>query len=207
MKFWEDFKKIAPGCKCFVDIGAQQGQYAKLSDDIMKDAKIYSIEPHTTYFNNLKKWQNKPSANKKVAINKIISDEIGKGKLYIDYGSPVVDNKLKRDWIGRESRFITVNMTTLDEEFKDILDEIDLVKMDVEGYENHILRGSQELLKRNVKYWFVEVHDSLLEKINEDKKYLFDTFEKHGYKANHIYTKGPGESKRNETFSYYIFEK
>ena len=208
MKFWDEFKEIAAKCKCFVDIGAQKAQYANLADQVMTDSKIYSIEPFNTYFNtHLKKWEKVPSTNKKVAINKIISDEVGTGKLFVEYGSPVVENILKRDWIDRESRHIEVPMTTLDIEFKDILDEIDIVKMDVEGYENHILRGSQELLSKNVKYWFIEVHDTLLEKINEDKQYLLYLFKKHGYKENLVYLKGRDENNRNEIFSYYIFSK
>ncbi|GIV40228.1 MAG: hypothetical protein KatS3mg033_2028 [Thermonema sp.] len=54
--------------------------------------------------------------------------------------------------------------------------EIKLVKIDIEGFEFEALKGAQRLLeKKRINHLLVEIHHSVLQKINQSEE-LIDTF-------------------------------
>ena len=60
----------------------------------------------------------------------------------------------------------SLKTSTLDKEIND--KKIKVVKIDVEGFEGQILRGSQSLLKNDiVRYWIVEYAPHCLARLND----------------------------------------
>lgn len=124
-----------------LDIGANTGQYALMANKIFNSTcTIYSFEPaEFTYSLLLKNTKNTDNI---VAINKGVGESSGKTQIYYD-GKASVQSSLIRDSIQKYSE--TIELTTIDEFIKENkIDKIDLLKLDVEGYEYKALLGGSE---------------------------------------------------------------
>ena len=135
------------------DIGANKGEYTKRCKNINKNVKIFCFEPHPKTFISLQKNIND---NRITFINKALSDKNGKLLLY-DYkekdGSshaslyPDVIEKVH----GKESTCHEVAVTTVDNIVNKFnIKRIDLLKIDVEGNELAVLKGSKESLRNDI---------------------------------------------------------
>jgi len=70
------------------------------------------------------------------------------------------------------------------------LDNISLIKIDVEGFEMEVLRGAVEVLRKFKPILFVEVDDAFLLRQQSSVEAIFDLLTSHGYK---IKTANTGE--------------
>jgi FkbM family methyltransferase len=102
------------------------------------------------------------------------------------------DNRIQRSEI-RDQRSECCSVITIDQFFADILDQVRFLWVDVQGYEYHVLRGCQELLKRNsvfiqIEFWpqgLMETGtlDLLNALLTENFKYFVDMAEYDGSNA------------------------
>lgn len=134
------------------DVGANQGQYALLISKAFEgtDFITYSFEPSKNTFQILSE-KLKGNSNFKL-INKGVSNESGILKLYTDANGSGMASLSKRDLSYRNiemQKSEEVEITTLDEfcKSKDI-GSIDFLKLDIEGYELHALKGANKILKK-----------------------------------------------------------
>lgn len=137
------------------DVGANLGYFAlQEAKAVGPKGVVYAIEPisqnffllkHNVALNNLKNIQ---------VFNLAIGDEDGSLDLFLSYASnwasafktPInIDQK------------ITVPSKRLDTFLKD-KGKVDLVRMDVEGYETKIVDGMEETLKQKNLMLFIEIH-------------------------------------------------
>jgi len=137
------------------DVGANLGYFALQEAEVVgPKGVVYAIEPipqnffllrHNVALNNLKNIQ---------VFNLAIGDEDGSLDLFLSYASnwasafktPInIDQK------------ITVPSKRLDTFLKD-KGKVDLVRMDVEGYETKIVDGMEETLKQKNLMLFIEIH-------------------------------------------------
>lgn len=155
--------KIKDNCTIF-DIGANKGQSIERFRKIFPNSIIHSFEPNKAEFEIIsKKYQN----DKKIIINNIaIGDKIEKKNFFITALSGTSSfNKLNLNtqWIKKRSsqyntsiegytkKVVEVDVLTLDQYCKNnSIDTIDIVKIDTQGYEDKILGGSSEILKKNI---------------------------------------------------------
>ena len=149
-----------------IDIGAHKGEFLQEMLKIEKVNSFYVFEPQKDIFNGLiKKFaQNnkitlhnyaldKEITNKKLQINKLSMTsslaEINEKSLYY---------KLKNFLTGSKSNFINeyeVQTNTIDNIFKDVNLKKTLIKIDVEGFEMNVIKGSQIKLKE-IPYIMIE---------------------------------------------------
>jgi FkbM family methyltransferase len=80
---------------------------------------------------------------------------------------------------------IPIKLTTLDE-FAAGLDRIDLIKIDVEGFDLKVLRGGKQTLKRLRPKLFVELCDANLREQGDSAAGLVAWLERHGYRIRHV---------------------
>lgn len=79
---------------------------------------------------------------------------------------------------------IPVELTTLDEfVVQHRLERVDLIKIDVEGFDLKVLRGGAETLKRFRPLLFVELSDSNLREQGDSPAELVGWLESHGFRA------------------------
>lgn len=127
-----------------IDIGANIGYYSLFMSDYCK--KVYAFEPSSHAYallcrnikiNNLE--------DKIVPLQLGVSNRAGMAKLYLHpHGAP--SNTLTPTG----NRHETIKITTLDEYFRE-RNDIKFIKCDVEGYEEEVLLGGTETIKRQKK--------------------------------------------------------
>ena len=130
-----------------VDIGANIGYYTLLaSRQVGSVGKVYAFEPDPTNFALLKKNVAINNCRNVVMVNKAVAERSVTMKLYL---SDVNDGD-HRAYASEETRkCISIECTSLDDFFKDSSEDIDFIKMDIQGFECKAMRGMQALLKRS----------------------------------------------------------
>ena len=171
---------VKPGDVC-VDVGANIGMHtllmASLADEL---GKVISFEPNSECFNELK---NNIKINNYSTIDarKRLLGEKSKDEIYYfaskeDTGTSYAMTKID----DQKSKWKKIKTSNLDTELKDEKN-IKVLKMDVEGFEGHILRGSKNLLEKNlIRYWIIEYAPHCLERNNDSLDTLRNLMRKKG---------------------------
>ena len=76
---------------------------------------------------------------------------------------------------------VSVELVTIDELLERTSFCPDLVKIDIEGFEVHALRGTSELLQKTRPMMLIEVHPERIERLGESVSELFEITEAAGY--------------------------
>ena len=146
-----------------IDVGSNKGQFILLVEKLFKNKTIYSFEPISEVYEKQKKF----FKNKKNIFfyNIGVGEKLSKKNFYItnrqDSSSFLkVEKNIKKnnDYSIKEKR--EVGIKSLDEIMtgKNLITPI-LIKIDVQGYEFEVLKGSANLLKK-IKYIIAEVSDN-----------------------------------------------
>jgi len=138
-----------------VDVGACRGTYTRyFSNKLLHTGKLYCIELSPV---NFKRLQGDFSDYDNIEfVNAAISDSDGSLNYYEGYTSET-HNILGHDASYRSNKGVgTIQSIKLDTLLKDEGD-IKLIKIDVEGAENKVLRGMKEVAKRT-EYILLENH-------------------------------------------------
>lgn len=129
-----------------VDIGANIGFYSLLLSKLVgKRGKVYAFEPEETNYKFLKK--NVKGLKNISLYNYAVGDKDGRLKLYLSKNFNVDHRSYKTD-DSRETRII--KCITLDKFFAE-KEKIDLIKIDIQGFDYFAIRGGQKLIKRQRK--------------------------------------------------------
>ena len=154
--------------KTIIDVGAHKGEFTQNALQIKSVNKIISFEPQKKIFKILKE---KFINNEKVSINNLalservekkmmkinkmtntstLNHEINNDSLYLKFKNFLLHQK--NSVISEEE----IETTTFDTYFKQIkFDQNTLLKIDTEGYELHVLKGSIQKIKE-IKYVLIE---------------------------------------------------
>ena len=184
------------------DIGANVGQSVDRFRTFSKTAKIHSFEPNPVVFEKLKKKQTNDKNLE--CYNVGIGSEIGNLKFNIQPDSGAssfykmnIDGdafKLSNTLEAKKNHNLTtlkqninfnteidVTVKTLDSIFKDnIPDRVDLIKIDTQGYEEEVLLGASNILKKTL---IVEAEVIFSDAYNKSAslKGIESILEKHGF--------------------------
>ena len=139
---------LKPG-NVFIDIGANSGLYTLLaSKAVGNEGMVYAFEPSPVPFIRLKENVSLYGHNNIECIESALSDHEGEMKLKIS-----VDGHSAWDTFAGETRTgqtdtTKVQVTTLDKFAldKNLIGKITMMKIDVEGWETHVLTGGINLL-------------------------------------------------------------
>lgn len=135
-----------------IDVGANIGCYSKEAIALNPAMIVYAFEPHPATFKLLSENLNSKNA---VAINKGLSGEVGFLKLY-DYkdedGSShasLYEDVITEIHGAGKAIAHEVELTTLDEIVKEYnIEEVALLKIDVEGNELDVLKGGNATISK-----------------------------------------------------------
>jgi FkbM family methyltransferase len=171
----------------FIDLGGNEGYYSILaSDKVGKRGKVFCIEPQSRLWDVISKNINKNEcynvcilpyavAEKREEISITLSPSINTGS------SSIVKQARRKFW--KRER---INCATLDELFpSDGYSKIELLKIDIEGFEFFALKGAIDLLKRKAfKNIIVEFHPSQLKALGQSADEIYAFLDKYGYTAS-----------------------
>lgn len=158
------FEKLLPKDKKIIifDVGANIGQSLKEFKDRLPNAEVHCFEPESKNFRQLSdvgaKYSDCYLVNAGIGakdgvltINKY--DESGlnsflaisKNSLTVKAGShKKVNESLKKEQEQEECKIITLDGYCVENK----IDKINLLKIDVQGFENEVLKGSKDILSR-----------------------------------------------------------
>ena len=187
----EHITKIIPKNGVMMDIGANIGAISVAIAKKRPDIKIIAVEASPNIFQYLKKNIELNQISNIIAINKVISDVSGQT---LKFYAP-------KDKFGKGSLqpiftnvFEEVLSTTLDEiSLENNLLSLDLIKIDVEGYEKIVFDCAQKTLvqfKPIIAFEFVDWAENLVVKAGDAQKLLkylgYDIFLLEGQKYKRI---------------------
>jgi FkbM family methyltransferase len=128
-----------------VDLGANIGYFTLIFAKLVGDTgRVYAFEPDPENFALLKKNVEINGYKNVVLVQKAVSNQTGKTKLYLSEEN-VGDHQIFDSKYGRKS--IEIETVTLDEYFKD--EAVDFVKIDIQGAEQATLEGATKFLQNN----------------------------------------------------------
>jgi FkbM family methyltransferase len=134
----------------FWDVGANCGIYSWILKSENPGIEIVLFEPDPTQASLAKRTIDRANLNQVLIIMKAVSDTVGKKKFIVDDVSGATgtfDDSPLRFFSSKYhlSKSITVETVTLDSAL-DTLKPPDFVKIDVEGCEDRVFRGSKKLI-------------------------------------------------------------
>ncbi|HIK04556.1 MAG TPA: FkbM family methyltransferase [Trichormus sp. M33_DOE_039] len=157
----EDIARISPdlNLRTIFDVGANKGQTTLNYRQKFPEAKIFSFEPVSQTFEILK--ANVDSDPNIFCFNLALGEENKQEQMLVKgaSGSNSISSVSKVN--PQKNQFLeTVNIMTLDQFMADNhkIDQIDLLKIDTEGYECQVLKGAEAtLMSGKIFYIFIEV--------------------------------------------------
>lgn len=135
---------LSEGC-VVVDAGANIGVYSRfLSRCVGPTGLVHSFEPSPDNFARLR---TSVADFTNVRINQLaVSDKTGEQLLYVSDDLNVDHRAYPTE--GESRRTVSIRATALDDYFEPG-NRVDLIKMDIQGYELHALRGAERVLTDN----------------------------------------------------------
>jgi FkbM family methyltransferase len=145
---------------CVVEVGANIGTETISFSDICLD-NVYAFEPYEQNYSEIINQKQKNKRTNLFVFKKAASDFVGQAQFNIPSidssgsGSIVsINEKLSKDKV-------TVEVTTLDEELKNV-DDFSTIVIDVEGNEYNVLKGAKNIIKNHKPFIILEVNKKLL---------------------------------------------
>jgi len=179
----------------FIDVGAHYGYFSLIASDIVKDGKVYSFEPSSKSFNILKR--NVSSITNVTIFNKAVSQGNTPiafyefDNLHSEYNSTQISQFENEDWF----KAIKPNMQKIDSISlstfcTDNSIYPDIIKIDVEGFENEVIKGAENLLTSSKKKPIVILEYLEPKRGNAAHKEAFSLLSRWWYSSNIISDSG-----------------
>ena len=155
-------KQIKTPNPLFLDIGAGQAESINRFKKILPNSIIHSFEPVEERIQIITNWLKTFPHNNNITLNHCaMGDKIEEKTFYVNNKTKAssflkLNKKNKEDHLKEE---IKINVNTVDNYVKqNNINHIDYLKIDTQGYEEEVLKGSIETLKSGiVKYIEVEI--------------------------------------------------
>lgn len=177
-------KELKKNMTC-LDVGGNIGYYTLLESNIVGDnGKVIAIEPSPPNFQHLKKNLEIQDAKNVDAYNFAAGDIDGSVNFLVykeSNGSFTIPDGETTDLPGELIKVPAKRLDTFLDELK--IDHVDFVRMDVEGYEYHIIQGMKNIIKKSGPMFQIEIHASLLGK--EGTRKFLKEFQDNGYEAKY----------------------
>lgn len=157
--------------KVVIDVGANEGQFAKFIAARFPASQLYCFEPLPNAYQKIKAWAESNPPGRINVFNMAIGDSEGVLDMFYHAEHSASSSLLQTtDLTGtlypltKEQQCIKVRLSTLDDAlvhvFDDLLPEI-LIKLDVQGYEDRVIRGGGKIFGK-AKAVILEVNLDLL---------------------------------------------
>lgn len=163
-----------------VDVGANFGYHTLLFAREI-GGKVYAFEPQ---LQNFKLLENNVKMND---MNNVIVSNFGCGDVYCDIKMPLIDivpntnmGDITPNVAIYNHQFTETKSVLLDEELK-LVSPIDVIKIDVQGWEKKVLIGCRNILQTYKPLLIVEFEWFQLKKTNTTCKELFDFIRNQNY--------------------------
>lgn len=192
---------LAPKGGVVLDIGANIGETSmRLAQAAGPNGTVYSFEPSPTVGTKLRKNLSLNSFKNVKIVPLGLGSEPGSFQLVTPTEHNRGGNRISSAGTGGE----TIKVVTLDSFIDDEkLTRVDLIKIDVEGFEKNVLLGAKVLLQKLSPTLFIELDDANLREQNSSAKELVELLESLGYQCCHAITQEKVRPANNFTGQHY----
>lgn len=168
-----------------LDVGGNIGYYTLLESNIIGNGgKVIAIEPSPPNFQHLKKNLEIQDTQNVDAYNFAAGDVDGTVNFLVYQESNGSFTIPDGETTNLPGELIKVKAKRLDTFLDEInIEHVDFVRMDVEGYESHIIQGMKNTIQKSKPMFQIEVHASLLGK--EGTRNFLKDFQNFGYEAKY----------------------
>ena len=178
-------KIIKPGMTA-VDIGANFGYFSLLLSGLVGESgKVFAFEPDSSAFKLLSRNIKENGIKNVFLINKALSNKTGNTKLYLDKDNQG-EMSLSLDNIDKPCGYIFVETITLDGYFAHLNEQIDFIKMDVQGAEGMVIDGAKEILNKHKPKILFEFWPWGLNNLGFNPEKLLSDLTNGGYKIKEV---------------------
>lgn len=184
-KFNEIFRKFLKKGDNFIDCGANVGRYTILASWIVggsakvgNKGHVYSFEPTPSTFKQLLLNIKNSHHTNITPLNCALGEKKGTGLFKVSSVQSGANSFITKYYIKDTKR---IQIMRLDDLFKHKNQKINLIKIDVEGYEKNLLLGARELIKSSKPVIIFEFNFTLLYLMDKDYNQVFDLLEGLGY--------------------------
>jgi FkbM family methyltransferase len=158
----------------FIDVGANLGIYSLLASEIINHGRIYAIEPSQRDYERLVDHINLNKRDNIIPINKACSDKQRLLCLHIADNSFSGENSVNYLPKVKQPTTEVIHAEPLDMILGNLhVNRVDMIKIDVEGYEYNVLLGAQETLQKYRPALLIERPDTDVLKYLEQQNYSF----------------------------------
>lgn len=178
--------------KTIFDVGANVGDFTEMIDSNVDNTTIHLFEPQESLATDL---SDKYSSDENKYVNEFaLSDEVSETNIhYNKEGSGLASmSKRRLDHMDIEfNKEELVQTETLDKYCRENeIEEIDLLKIDVEGHELNVLRGADEMLSsKSIEFISFEFGGANIDSRTYFQDYFY-FFNKYGYTIHRILPRG-----------------
>ena len=174
-------ERLSSSRRCFLDVGAHLGYFSILFASVPgNEALAIELDP-SNYRALVRAIKGQPDQ---------ISRRINSSNVGIFDSQSAIELPRERELdsshqievcAAPQGDSVSVELVTIDELLRRTSFCPDLVKIDIEGFEVHALRGATELLQKTRPMMLIEVHPKRIERIGESVSELFAITEAAGY--------------------------
>lgn len=176
-------ENIRPDSVC-IDIGANIGHHTVLMARFAKNGHVHAYEPIPEIRQQLERTLTHNRITNVSIHQTALSDTDKESVLYLRTGNIGGSSLVS----GKDTEELPVRLTTLDNEN---LGRVDFMKIDVEGYEYHVLKGADILIQKNRPIIVFEWSPVYYRIYNESHtKDILQFFTKHSYTLTDIEDQG-----------------
>jgi FkbM family methyltransferase len=153
LKFWESksreiFSILSLSSNTVFDIGSYTGVYALVAAKSNRKLKVNAFEPNPDLFSALEKNLKLNRIRNVKSEQMALDDQPGEAYLYLNHDIHTsIGSLIQSSTAGKK---VLVRKTTLDiycENYS--INSVDLIKIDVEGYETNVLKGGSSIIKKS----------------------------------------------------------
>ena len=175
------FFQLVKADTVIVDIGANIGTVALRAAEISKKGKVYAFEPDNTNFNSLQYNLHLNHFENVIPVKKALGAVVQESKLFkVNRFNTGMNRILPAN--NSFTDFETIEVSTLDEEVSRLnINRIDLIKIDVEGYELNVLKGASTTLERFHPLIVIEIIEVNLNNNGQTSSEVIDFLKEFGY--------------------------
>lgn len=179
---WENLFRLLKPDFHVIDAGANMGFLTLKFSRICVDGVVYGFEPDSDNFNDLSQNLRLNGFENVRLFKTALGEKPAEGTLYKVFANNPGANRI----LPHEPSFFfgseTVQITALDQYLsKGIISRVDLIKVDVEGFELFVLMGAREIIERFKPLMFIELVETNLRRQNCSSRGLIEFIEGYNY--------------------------
>ncbi len=180
------FLTLVRSARGFVDVGAYTGVFSMLACVANPSVRVVAFEPVPVVHGRLVEHIRMNGLESRIeARPEAVSNTVGHARIYVpDYAAPTGASLHVGGLRGEGTVAVDVPLTTLDQACADRM-HVDLMKIDVEGFEDKVLEGMPRILADHRPAIIVEILP------DGPYKAVQEILRKYGYRFFHLRGEGP----------------